>query len=56
MVQCPRGIDLPRVYEAVRLLTLRENIDLLPLPALSEELVAEAPQIAFVAGFRKLTA
>ena len=27
VVRCPRGIDVPRVYEAVRLLTLRQNED-----------------------------
>ncbi len=54
-VRCPRGIDVPRVYEAVRLLTLRQNIDLIKPQDIPKKTVAEAPQIAFVSGFRKLT-
>ncbi len=56
MVRCPRGIDVPRVFEAVRLLTLRQNIDLIKPQDLDKELLKNAPQITFVSGFRKLTA
>jgi heterodisulfide reductase subunit C len=55
MVRCPRGIDVPRVYEAVRLLTLRQNIDLIKPGEIPKETLADAPQIAFVSSFRKLT-
>lgn len=55
MVRCPRGIEVPRVFEAVRLLTLRQNIDLIKPQELDKELFDEAPQITFVSGFRKLT-
>jgi heterodisulfide reductase subunit C len=54
-VRCPRGIDVPRVFEAVRLLTLRDNIDMVKPQELSKDMLADAPQIAFVSGFRKLT-
>jgi heterodisulfide reductase subunit C len=54
-VRCPRGIEVPRVFEAVRLLTLRGNVDLIDLPHIPKETLAEAPQIAFVSSFRKLT-
>lgn len=56
MVRCPRGIDVARVYDAVRQLTLRENVDFIKPEAIPAEVMAEAPTIAFVAGFRKLTA
>lgn len=51
-VRCPRGVDLPRVMEAVRLLTLRRNQDYVE-PA---RVTRGAPQIAMVGAFRKLTA
>ena len=54
-VNCPRGIDLARVMEALRLLTLRKNIDHIELSKLTAETVEELPQIALVSGFRKLT-
>ena len=55
-VRCPRGISVAKVYEAVRLLALRDNINLIEPEAIPKETLAEAPQIAFVSGFRKLTA
>lgn len=54
-VRCPRGIDVARVFEGVRQLTLRDNVDLIKPGEIPEETLAEAPQIAFVSGFRKLT-
>ncbi len=54
-VNCPRGIDLAKVMEAVRLLTLRKNVNCIEPSELSEETLKELPQIAFVSCFRKLT-
>ena len=55
-VRCPRGIDVARVFEAVRLLVLRDNVDLLHPGEVPREVRREAPQIALVSAFRKLTA
>jgi len=55
-VRCPRGIEIPRVMEAVRQVTLRQNKDKVNPRALTKDAVRELPQIAMVAGFRKLTA
>ncbi len=55
-VNCPRGIDVARVYEAVRQYQLRQNVDLVKPEDISREILAKAPPIAFVSGFRKLTA
>lgn len=52
---CPRGIDLARVMEAVRLLTLRKNINMIEPSRLSAETVRDLPQIALVSCFRKMT-
>ena len=54
-VRCPRGIDVPRVFEAVRQLVLRTNTDLVKPQDIPKDTMAEAPQIAFVSTFRKLT-
>jgi heterodisulfide reductase subunit C2 len=54
-VNCPRGIDLARVMEAVRLLTLRKNVNMIEPSRLPAETVRELPQIALVSCFRKLT-
>ena len=55
VVRCPRGIDVPRVFEAVRQLVLRTNTDLIKPQEIPKDTMAEAPQIAFVSTFRKLT-
>jgi heterodisulfide reductase subunit C len=55
-VRCPRGIEVPKVFEAVRLLSLRQNEDLITLSEVPRETLEEAPQIAMVSAFRKLTA
>lgn len=55
-VRCPRGIEVPKVFEAVRLMVLRSNQDLVDLGAIPAETLEEAPQIAMVSAFRKLTA
>lgn len=55
-VNCPRGIDLARVMEAIRQLTLRKNVNIVEPSELDEEVLRELPQIAMVSCFRKLTA
>jgi len=54
--RCPRGIDIARIMEALRLLTMRKNIDYIKLSEIPRESLAELPQIALVSSFRKQTA
>lgn len=54
-VNCPRGFDLSKVMEAIRLLTLRKNIDRMRPEDISPEKRSELPQIAMVSGLRKFT-
>jgi heterodisulfide reductase subunit C len=49
-------VDLAKIMEALRLLTLRENIDRVNISEIPKETVAELPQLALVGSFRKLTA
>ncbi|MCE5208055.1 MAG: 4Fe-4S dicluster domain-containing protein [Chloroflexi bacterium] len=53
--RCPKGIDLPRVMEALRLIRMQKNGNQIEAGLLSEELLSELPQIAIVGGLRKFT-
>jgi len=55
-VRCPQGVDLGRVMEALRLITLRKNIDYVDVSNIPLDILVELPQIALVGGFRKHTA
>jgi heterodisulfide reductase subunit C len=54
-VRCPRGLELPRVMEALRQVVLRENVDKVNPRKVPVEELTDMPQMALVAGFRKLT-
>ncbi|MEZ5359347.1 MAG: 4Fe-4S dicluster domain-containing protein [Candidatus Zixiibacteriota bacterium] len=55
MVRCPRGIDIPRVMEALRQITLRQSHNQIEPSNLQPEEIIDLPQIAMVSGFRKFT-
>lgn len=54
-IRCPKGVDLAKIMEALRLLTLRKNIDRINIDELSREELDELPPIALVSNFRKMT-
>ena len=56
LARCPRGLDLPRIMEALRLLTLRKNQNHLEPAEIKREDFEDMPQIALVSCFRKHTA
>jgi heterodisulfide reductase subunit C len=51
--RCPKGVDLPRLMEALRQIALRQGVAELDLSALPPDLAKEVPQLAIVGGFRK---
>lgn len=55
-VRCPRGLDLAKVMEALRLISLRKNIDYVKLAQTPHDALAELPQIVLVSSLRKHTA
>ena len=55
-VRCPRGLDLAKVMEALRLISLRKNIDYARPAEILPDALAELPQIVLVSSFRKHTA
>ena len=54
-VRCPRGIDLAKVNEALRQITLRKNIDYLDIDHVAAKEAEELPTIALVSAMRKYT-
>lgn len=55
-VRCPRGVDLSKVMEALRLIHLRKNVDYIEIKRIEKEEIEILPQVALVANFRKQTA
>lgn len=54
--RCPRGIDIARVMEALRVINLRKGNEVLSPEKIPPELLTEVPQMALTSGFRKLSA
>jgi len=55
-VRCPRGLDVAKVMEALRLISLRKNIDYVKPAETPPDALAKLPQIVLVSSFRKHTA
>jgi heterodisulfide reductase subunit C2 len=51
--RCPKGIDLPRVMEAMRLIRMETTGNNIETTAIPEAMMAEIPQLAIIGGFRK---
>lgn len=52
-VRCPKGVDIAKVMEALRLLSLRKGIPAVDLRGIPD--LGRIPQIALVGAMRKLT-
>lgn len=53
--RCPKGVDLSKIMEAVRVLLLRKGVDFLEVSKLSDEELEQAPQQLLVCSSRKFT-
>ncbi len=53
--RCPKGVDLPRIMEALRAIAMNRGIRPIEVAALPPDLVAELPQMAIIGGFRKFS-
>lgn len=51
--RCPKGIEVHRVFEALRSISLREGINYTDIEEIAKEILDEMPQQAIVAGYRK---
>ena len=54
-VRCPRGLDIPKIVEALRQISLRKGENFLAPESIPADKVKQLPQVAMVAGFRKFT-
>ena len=54
-VRCPRGLDLSKVAEAARQVTLREGVDRIEVGTISENDKKRLPAIAVISSLRKMT-
>ena len=54
-VRCPRGLDLSKVAEAARHVTLRDGLDHIEIRKIPEEEISRLPAIAVISSFRKFT-
>lgn len=54
--RCPRGIDIARLMEALRVINLRRGREVLVAEKIPVELLQKVPQMALTSGFRKLSA
>jgi heterodisulfide reductase subunit C len=53
MTVCPKGVDLARIMEAIRMLQLRKGENEIELRKLDKDYLERAPQIALISGSRK---
>ncbi len=53
--RCPKGVDVPRVMEALRTLAMQRGLQPVDLMATPEALVGDLPQMALIGGFRKFS-
>ncbi|MFO7891041.1 MAG: 4Fe-4S dicluster domain-containing protein [bacterium] len=54
-VRCPRGLDLSKVAEALRQITLRKAVDHIDVRKIPDDEMKKLPQIALISSFRKFT-
>lgn len=52
--RCPKGVDLPRIMEALRQMATRTTLPHLLTTRIPDELLADAPQMAVVGALRKV--
>ncbi len=53
--RCPRGVDIPRVMEAVRVIHLRAKEDILDIPQVDYEYMLDLPPLALISAFSKFS-
>ncbi len=51
--RCPRGVDIPRLMEAVRVVHLRAKEGLIDVAQIDSELLMDAPPLALISAFSK---
>ncbi len=55
VTRCPKGVDLAKIMESLRQITLRKNVDYVNPLSISKEVLSQVPQIALVSSLRKFS-
>ncbi len=53
--RCPRGVDIPRLMEAVRVFHLRAKQGIIDVDKIDKELMFDAPSLALMSALSKYT-
>ncbi len=53
--RCPKGVDIPRVMEAIRVLHLRAKENILDIPQVDHEYLLDLPPLALMSAFGKFS-
>jgi len=53
--RCPRGIDVAKVMEALRQMSLRKGLDHVRVSNIPRDELRRLPQVALISSFRKFT-
>lgn len=53
LTRCPKGVDLPRIMEALRLIRMQRSGNVLEADDLPVDRMVELPQLAIIGAFRK---
>ena len=56
VTRCPKGVDLAKIMESLRQITLRKNVDYVSPLSIPKEMLSQVPQIALVSSLRKFSA
>ncbi|MCD6472072.1 4Fe-4S dicluster domain-containing protein [Candidatus Aerophobetes bacterium] len=55
VTRCPKGVDVAKIMEALRQITLRKNVDYVNPLSIPRETLSQVPQIALVSALRKFS-
>ena len=55
MALCPKGIDLSKIMEALRIIQMERSGNQIETDEIPQELLGELPQLAIIGGFRKFS-
>lgn len=51
--RCPRGVDIPRLMEAIRVIHLRAKEGIIDIDKIDKEFLLDAPPLALISAFSK---
>ncbi|MEA1964735.1 MAG: 4Fe-4S dicluster domain-containing protein [Candidatus Aerophobetes bacterium] len=56
VTRCPKGVDLAKIMESLRQISLRKNVDYVNPLSIPKDVLSQVPQIALISCLRKFSA